>query len=534
MKGWYGAGFLSLLAAAAVWLPTACEKHADDPQPPAGQGNTPAPALSPNEALIYHAAHGNAGGVAQALDNGADIESRDENGLTPLMWAAQQQVAAVVGLLLQRGANPYLADKAGWTALHCAASSGSLDGMQLLLKSCRESLDAVNAKGETPLMLALRMHREDIARALVNAGADIRATDREGLNTLDIARSEKMHGMVKLLHDKGLYPSQDRVLLDMARDGRVERLQRFFKDHPDAEVDVRNDSGMTPLMFAAAMGHLDCMEFLIAAGADVGAREEVGMTPLLFAALEGRTEALELLLRHGASLKDRTRGGWSPLLLAVGHRHTLMVQALVDRGADIDEVNDEGATALHVAATNGQKHMVVYLIKRGASLEVADSYGWTPLMVAAAYGQAPVVETLLEAGADVSRADANGWAPIHCAASSGSPSSLAMLVRHGADPRRETVLHHGPLFIAAGLGHTDAVRYLVEECRLPVDTADAEGWTPLMHAASLGQAGVVEYLLRLGADATRKTARGETVRQLADMRGQQEVLRVLDDAGITE
>ena len=122
MKVCSRAGILPLLMAAAVCLPSACRNDGEDAQPPQARENAAAH-LTPDQALIYHAAQGNAGGVAQALDNGADIESRDENGLTPLMWAAQQQGAAVVGLLLQRGANPYLADKAGWTALHCAASS---------------------------------------------------------------------------------------------------------------------------------------------------------------------------------------------------------------------------------------------------------------------------------------------------------------------------------------------------------------------------------------------------------------------------
>ena len=533
MKGWYSAGLLPLLAAGAVWLPPACEKRADDPQQPAGQA-PPVASLTPDQALIYHAAHGNAGGVAQALDNGADIEARDENGLTPLMWASQQEVAAVVSLLLQRGANPYLADRSGWTALHCAASNGSVDGMQELLKACRDGMDTVNKDGETPLLLAIRMHREEIARALMAAGADVRASNNEGQNSLDVARSEKLHDLVVELHNMGAYPHKDRALLDMARDGRMDRMKVFFENNPDAVADVRDENGMTPLMFAAATGHTECAEMLLDAGADVNARDNVGMTPLLFAALEGRMDALKLLLAKGADMQASTKGGWTPLLLAVGHRHTGMAQFLLHSGANVNAANIEGATPLHVAATNNHCEMVELLIVHGASLETEDSYGWTPLMVAAAYGHASVVKLLLQAGASVDHRDENEWSAVHCAASAGSVGALRLLAERGADIAAMNQNRRTALSIASGLGYLDMVRYLVEERRLPLNEGDYQGWTPLMHAAALGQESVVDYLLDKGADATLKNMSGETARKLAEQRGQHTVLNVFDGVGISE
>ncbi len=111
MRQGYSARMM-LLACSAVCL-VACspdEEKAGKPacpprvevheQPAAAKGD------KPNAALISCAAHGNAAGAAQALQDGADMEARDENGLTPLMWAAQQMNSAVVALLLERGANP--------------------------------------------------------------------------------------------------------------------------------------------------------------------------------------------------------------------------------------------------------------------------------------------------------------------------------------------------------------------------------------------------------------------------------------------
>lgn len=533
MKVCSSAGVLPLLMAAAVCLPSACRNGGEDSQSPRAQENAAAN-LTPDQALIYHAAHANAGGVAQALDNGANIEATDENGLTALMWAAQQNTAAVVGLLLQRGANPYHADDAGWTALHSAASSGNLDGMKALLAAAPGSIETANDKGETPLLLAIGMHREECAHALLDAGANVHAGNHGGQNALDVAIEEKLHDLVQDLRRLGAYPNETILLLDIARDGRTDSLKRYLQNHPEAELDVHNANGMTPLLIASAAGHIGTMKVLLDAGANVAVHDNVGMTPLLFAALEGRLEAVKLLLDHGASLGESTKGGWTPMLLAAGHRHTNVVRFVLEHGGNVNEVNQEGVTALLVAATCGHAEMAELLIAHGASMEMKDSYGWTPLMVAAAYGHSRVVEILLNAGADMTQADGNGWTAAHCAASAGSPTTLILLKSHGADLLCKTALKSSPLHIAAGLGQLDAVRYLLEECKSPVNAKDESGWTPLMHAAALGQPDVVEFLLNAGADPDVKSVLGETARHLAAVRGQDAVLRVMENAGVTK
>lgn len=85
----------------------------------------------------------------------------------------------------------------------------------------------------------------------------------------------------------GAYPHETILLLDIARDGRTDSLKRYLQNHPEAELDVHNDNGMTPLLIASAAGHIGTMKVLLDAGANVAVHDNVGMTPLLFAALEG-------------------------------------------------------------------------------------------------------------------------------------------------------------------------------------------------------------------------------------------------------
>ena len=535
MKRGNSTGLLLLLPlCAAVCLSVCRREDAETPpvpmeQPPAADAD-----MSPDAALIHHAAHGNAGGVLQALRNGADIETRDESGLTPLMWAAQQKVSAVVSLLLEQGANPFVRDNGGWTPLHCAASGGSPEGMACLLAVCKDEINAIDNKAEPPLLVALRMHREDIARMLVDAGADINVWNKDRRNAVDVARAEGMHDLGRELMRRGGMPHLYHAIMDMSRDGRTESLRDILLSVPDVDLEMRDAMGKTALIHAAESGQLETMQLLLDAGARVDAGDSVNMTPLLYAALEGHVEAVKLLQKHGASIKERSANGWTPLLVAAGRRQVEMEMYLLEQGVDVNLCNNAGETPMIIGAANEQTALVSALIECGADMEAVDGYGWTALMVAAAYGQVGVLGILVDAGADLERQDANGWTAALCAASADSVEGMHLLVQHGANLNHTDVEKRSALVIAAGLGHEKMVRYLVEGCKMPLDAADDYGWTPLMHAAALGREEVVEFLLRRGADASLKSKQEETAYCLARLRGEQGVLRVLEEAGITE
>ena len=63
-------------------------------------------------------------------------------------------------------------------------------------------------------------------------------------------------------------------------------------------------------------------------------------------------------------------------------------------------------------------------------------------------------------------------------------------------------------------GHTDVMKAFLDS-GIAVDTADAQGWTPLHISAEAGDVKMVEYLLQCGADPKRVTASGELALHLA-------------------
>ena len=87
-----------------------------------------------------------------------------------------------------------------------------------------------------------------------------------------------------------------------------------------------NDSGWTPLHYAAAYGHKDVVELLLINKAEVDAKDADGRTPLGVAAYTGKTNVAGLLLANGASVNTFNRGGWTPLHAAVAENKINMVK----------------------------------------------------------------------------------------------------------------------------------------------------------------------------------------------------------------
>ena len=99
----------------------------------------------------------------------------------------------------------------------------------------------------------------------------------------------------------GCGPSEaDRALLKAARYGNIKAVKQHLA--AGADVNAKDDGGVTTLQYAASRGHKELAELLIAEGADINAKDEDGHTPLHQAALDGQKEVAELLIAKGADV----------------------------------------------------------------------------------------------------------------------------------------------------------------------------------------------------------------------------------------
>lgn len=119
----------------------------------------------------------------------------------------------------------------------------------------------------------------------------------------------------------------------------------------------------TGLTRAAKHGDTMTVNRLLALGADVNAKDELGLTPLMQAAMNGHADVLQALIEKGAEVNARSPNGMNALIFAAGRGDAATVQALLAKGADADAANTDGNTALDIARVNNRTRVVELLRK---------------------------------------------------------------------------------------------------------------------------------------------------------------------------
>jgi len=175
-------------------------------------------------------------------------------------------------------------------------------------------------------------------------------------------------------------------------------------------VDVKNISGDTALIMAAARGHIKVVTLLLDRGAELDVKNTSGDTALIRAARGGHTQVVSLLLDRGAELGMKNNSGHTALIDAVDGEGLKTVSLLLDRGAEVDTKSYSGNTALIVAAAQGSqsKNIVSLLLDRGAGIDAVSpgtgpGYG-NALITAVASGKLKglvIVSLLVDRGANL-------------------------------------------------------------------------------------------------------------------------------------
>ena len=359
-----------------------------------------------DRALLQAAATGEVELIGYALDQGADIETRDPRGNTPLLLAARAASAAGVETLVRRGADPGAASDDGWNALHTAAYFGFTDVAKVLVAGGTPVEAREPEYGNTPLLIAARRSSRGVAVVLLDAGAEIEIRDLEDGNTP--------------LINAAFEPLSLSLLSELVARGA------------DVNAAAGRD-GRSPLMAAVARGNRGAVEILLAAGAAVEAVDRDGYRALHFAAMTGESALISVLIRAGAAVEPRAERGDTALGLAAAQSQVDAVLALLSAGADPDAPGRDGLPPLHRAAMAGGTGAALALLSNGADVNLADeASGNTALMLAANRGFVDLVRLLLDQGADVRIRAKDGWTALQAAEMIGDNETAALLRAAGA------------------------------------------------------------------------------------------------------
>lgn len=334
-----------------------------------------APGSSP---VADAAMRGDGNAVKTLLQDGADVNAAQGDGMTALHWAARHGDADLAAMLLYAGANPGAVTRIGqYTPLHLAAGAGRLAVVQKLLDAGASVSARTTTTGVTPLHLAAAGGNADVVSLLIDRGADVNAREHEwGQTPLIFAAAENRVAAIRVLMGRGADASVTTKVVDVAKQSALDRAaldrQRKVLEASLAEGQRPTASQLQAAVHAARelmkSGKLPPPEKDKDKGEGEGNRrnfnpEEInppvttkgGLTALLHAARQGHIEAVRALLDGGASVNDVSAGdGTSPLLMATINGQFDVAMLLIERGADVNLASTANAVTPLWAAVNAQ------------------------------------------------------------------------------------------------------------------------------------------------------------------------------------
>ncbi|WP_265039233.1 ankyrin repeat domain-containing protein [Wolbachia endosymbiont (group A) of Yponomeuta plumbellus] len=329
--------------------------------------------------------------VEYLISKGADINAKDKDGKTPLDVATDQKHNDVVGCLQQilneqllaavqdgdfnkvkdlvnQGANINIKDNDDKTPLHYASQSfHHLDIVKYLISKDAD-IDAKDNNDRTPLDVA----DSSIIKILRQA-----YLDKELLLTV---KSEDDLKTINSLIAKGINGGEDRHgAYYFAWEGNLDTVKLIVEG--EGSVNVADKYGCTLLHWSALKGHSDIAKLLVNKGANVNAKDILGRTPMHFAVMNNHKDIQDVY------------GRGSTYTTAESNDEEV-IQLFLMRGASINEADKNGETPLHLASWGGHLDTLQHLINNGANIGTKDSSGKTPLDIAKDKGHNNIVEYL--------------------------------------------------------------------------------------------------------------------------------------------
>lgn len=175
---------------------------------------------------------------------------------------------------------------------------------------------------------------------------------------------------------------------------------------------------------------------LIYKGADVNAKDKSGWTPLMYAARYNYIAIAKLLISNDADINIQGKWGKTALIIAVWKNHPDITKLLIAKGANKNIKGYLGKTALMYALKYNHPNIAKLLIAKGADVNARNDLGWTPLMYAARYNHPNIAKLLIAKGADVNAENNNGWTPLMHAKEKGYSNIVNLLKTYGAKERK--------------------------------------------------------------------------------------------------
>ncbi|XP_052197957.1 potassium channel SKOR-like isoform X2 [Diospyros lotus] len=176
---------------------------------------------------------------------------------------------------------------------------------------------------------------------------------------------------------------------------------------------------------------------------------------------------------------------------AVYHGDLRQLKCLIRAGADPNKADYDGRSPLHLSASKGYEDITLFLIQEGVDINISDNFGNTPLIEALKNGHDRVASLLVKEKASLGMDNAGGF--LCTLVAKGDSDFLRRILSNGIDPNSKDYDHRTPLHVAASEGLYLMAKMLLD-AGASVFAKDRRGNTPLDEAQMCGNNNLIKLL----------------------------------------
>ncbi|MCL2412157.1 MAG: ankyrin repeat domain-containing protein, partial [Treponema sp.] len=338
-----------------------------------------------------------------------DVNARDENGRTPLHYAAEFRDAQLAAFFISIGADP----------------------------------NALDYDMQTPLSISIQRNDQATARVIAAGGANLHLPVKDYYTIATLALSMGpgiFRSIITPTNIETVDSNRNTVLHLAATAGNIHIVRDILQITQQESRLIHTNNGLnkTPLDLALerpdSRNHIEIAELLILRGAssqnpifsflgpavrtaNFNIRRNEGLAPIHFAAMNGYTGIIAFLLEKNIDININSTSGSTALHEAVRIGNLEVIRMLINAGADVNARDGNNNTPLHLG-TPPEVHTRVarLLLEAGAAPNLRDAHGDTPLHITIILNRhLEVINTFLLGGSDVHIRNMLGETPLHLA-----------------------------------------------------------------------------------------------------------------------
>lgn len=404
-----------------------------------------------------------------------------------------------------------------------------LDTFLTLLSTKIQDINAVNGKGDTLLIVAATLGDEEALKELIMAGADI---NKPNAFTKDTA-------LIRSLYNG--YPEIARRLVNSGANlnvtnnyGHSPLFIALEKNYPEV-IDKFLLSGVRTglnkeylFRSSGTKNHLGVLTML-KGGVDPNVKNEKGNTPLIISASLGDVPSVKTLLSYRADLNAFNNDGNTPLIYAARYNYPKVIKELLkpqtmQAPIDLNYQNKNGETALYWAAAKGHEEAAKRLLAAGADPTIAANDGFVPSRIAQKNGRTQLVELFNK-----------DYVTIHNEVVAQDRKALEEQAKaEGRDIKElleEEELQEKPvtdndIFTAAAENNKVLAEKVLDQNKAVIFNKNSAGETPFLVAVNNGHIEMVDFLLEKGSRIFEVAGKGNAF-HIAVRNGNIEMLKHL-------